>query len=110
MPSRRRESRSPPGYRNCRAECRQTTAPGAARAPPAPIPAACARAPRYRSPCAASRRSPARRGGDRTSLTLSPHMCDEDRKRGKLLLDEAARGFVLELAGLLIELGGAVAD
>src|SRR5262249_2707604 len=38
------------------------------------------------------------------------HPCDEGRKRRELLLDEAARGLVLELAGLLIEFGREVAD
>jgi hypothetical protein len=35
---------------------------------------------------------------------------DEGRERGELLLDEAARGLVLDLAGRLVELGRAIAD
>ena len=41
---------------------------------------------------------------------LRGHPRDESRERGELLLEEAARGFVLDLAGLLVEPGGAVAD
>jgi hypothetical protein len=55
-----------------------------------------------------SLRSPGAR--ELESSPLRRHARDEDRERGELLLDEVARGFVLDLAGLLVELGGAIAD
>src|SRR5262249_5239318 len=47
---------------------------------------------------------------ERARSAFRRHPRDEARKRRQLLLDEAARGFVLELAGLFVEFRRAVAD
>src|SRR5262249_40578769 len=58
----------------------------------------------------ALRVAPDRKDARAARSAFRGHSRDEGRKRRELLLDEAARSLVLELAGLFIEFGRAVAD